>query len=130
MMQCTHHMNIPTKLVSASVALLLVGCESYRDSVRSAGTSLGAIQTRDLRQADAYRKVLPAYLALPSKRIQIEPGAGATKIIIQAEASGTKQSMIDKIVTFAQTNYLGPISLRVLPEDEMGWSKPTIISGK
>jgi hypothetical protein len=123
-------MSIATKLLTVSVAFLLVGCESYRDSVRSAGSSLGAIQIRDIAQAKAYRKVLPEFLGLPGNRISIDPGAGATDITIRADAAGTKQTMIEKIVTFAETNYLGPIKLRVYPEDQMIWSKPTVISGK
>lgn len=37
-------------------ALTLGGCASYQDGARSAGNSLGAIQTRDIHQADYLRK--------------------------------------------------------------------------
>jgi hypothetical protein len=118
-----------TLLTCVLASLTLVGCESYRDSVRSAGSSLGAIQIRDIRQADAYRKALPEYLGLPGNRVRVEPGAGATRITILGEKEpGSKQTMIGKMVTFAETNYLGPIKLLVYPEDEMIWSKPTVIS--
>ena len=123
-------MNTTAKLLICVLAsLVMVGCKSYRDTVRSAGTSMGLIQIRDLWQADAYRKVLPTYLALPSNRLTIEPGAGATRVTIHGEGSGSKQAMIEKIVIFAETNYLGPINLFVYPEDGMIWSKPTLLRG-
>ena len=44
-----HHMNTTAKLVICALAyLVLVGCDNYRDSVRSISSSMGAIQIRDI----------------------------------------------------------------------------------
>ena len=55
-------------------AFTLGGCASYQDGVRSIGSSLGAIQTRDLNQADYLRK----WFAQEPKirgRYSVEPGS-------------------------------------------------------
>jgi hypothetical protein len=43
-------------LICLVTSLAWVGCEGYRDAVRGMGSDMGAIQTRDIQQADAYRK--------------------------------------------------------------------------
>ncbi len=84
----------PKFLTFAFASLVLVGCESYRDTVRGVGSGMGAIQTRDIQQADAYRKALPGHLGLAPQQIRVEPGSGVTHVTISGVAAETERQRI------------------------------------
>ena len=108
-------MNVTTKLLTCALAsLVLVGCESYRNSVRNVGTSMGAIQIRDIRQADAYRKALPGHLGLPSQQVRVEPGSGVTHVTISGVAAETeRQRIATELATLNSKNpQLSPLKWR------------------
>jgi tRNA pseudouridine-54 N-methylase len=110
-----NHMNIATKLLACSVAfLILVGCDGYRNSVRSVGSSMGAIQTRDIQQADAYRKALPGHLGLSSQQVRVEPGSGVTHVTITRVVTETERHRIATELTTLNTKnpQLSPLKWR------------------
>jgi outer membrane murein-binding lipoprotein Lpp len=105
----------PTLLLTCVLtALLLVGCESYRESVRSLGSSMGAIQTRDIQQADAYRKSLPGHLGLASKQVRVEPGSGITHVTISGVTDEVqRQRIATELATLNSKNpQLSPLKWR------------------
>jgi hypothetical protein len=90
-----HHMYNTTKLLTCALAyLILVGCDNYRDSVRSVSSSMGAIQIGDIHQAQAYRKALPGQLGLPPQQVRVEPGSGVTHVTISGVAGDTERQRI------------------------------------
>lgn len=81
-------------LMCVVTSLALVGCEGYRDAVRDMGSSMGAIQIRDIQQADAYRKALPEHLGLTPKQVLVEAGSGVTYVTIRGVASDAERQRI------------------------------------
>ena len=88
-------------LISASVAL--VGCESYRETVRGLGSSLGAIQIRDIRQADVYRQTLPGYLKLAPEQVRVEPSSGVSDVTITGVSTDAERQRITAAVADLNT---------------------------
>lgn len=110
-----NHMNVATKLLACAVAfLVLVGCDSYRNSVRSVGSGMGAIQTRDIQQADAYRKALPGHLGLSSQQVRVDAGPGVTHVTIAGVAAETERQRIATELTTLNTKnpQLSPLKWR------------------
>ncbi|KAF0178880.1 MAG: hypothetical protein FD161_1639 [Limisphaerales bacterium] len=108
-------MNAATKLLAVALAsFVLVGCESYRDTVRGIGSGVGAIQTRDIQQADAYRKALPGHLGLPSQQVRVEPGSGVTHVTVSGVASETERQRIatDLATLNSKNPQLSPLKWR------------------
>ncbi len=94
--------------------VVFVGCASYQQTIRDVSQSLGGIGTRDIQQADAYRKELPEYLALPQQQVRVEPGSGVTHVTILGMNSEAERARIsDAIATLkARKQGVDPIDLR------------------
>ncbi len=58
---------------------LFQGCSTYRDTVRNTGTALGAIQTRDIHQADYLREWFSQAPEIKG-RYSVEPGSGIVTV--------------------------------------------------
>ena len=58
---------------------LFQGCSSYRDTVRNTGTALGAIQTRDLHQANYLRDWFSQAPEIKGRH-SVDPGAGIVTV--------------------------------------------------
>ena len=108
-------MNTTTKFLTFALASsVLVGCESYRDTMRGLGSGMGAIQTRDIQQADAYRKTLPGHLGLSPRQIRVEAGSGATQVTISGVgAEAERQRIATELATLNSKNpQLSPLKWR------------------
>jgi hypothetical protein len=108
-------MNAPTKFLTFVLASsVLVGCESYRDTMHGLGSGMGAIQTRDIQQADAYRQALPGHLGLPPQQIRVEPGSGVTQVTISGiTADAERQRIGTELATLNSKNpQLSPLKWR------------------
>ena len=108
----TTHMNTTIRyLVIVSASLLFCGCESYRDTVRGIGSSLGAIQIRDIKQADVYRQTLPGYLKLAPEQVHVEAGSGVSDVTITGVSSDDERQKIT--ATVADLNAQNQISDKI-----------------
>jgi hypothetical protein len=106
-------MNIANRLLTCTFALALVGCESYQDTMRSLNSSMGAIQIRDIQQANSLREMLPGYLGLSDDSIRVEAGSGVVHVtILEVGASSNRQDITAKIqVLQAKNPKMEPIKL-------------------
>lgn len=92
-------------LIFSAASLFLIGCESYRNTVRNVGSSMGAIQTRDIQQANAYRETLPSQLGLQPHQIRVEAGSGVTHVIISGVTAETeRQRIVKQLEAIKNTN--------------------------
>jgi hypothetical protein len=83
----------------------MVGCQGYRDGVHRVGSTMGAIQIRDIRQAEEYQKVLPKHLGLSAKQVRVEPGSGVTQVTVMGIADIAEQQRISsELETLIQKN--------------------------
>jgi hypothetical protein len=100
----------PTTLLMCFLAIIglmaLPGCQGYRDTVRGMNHSLGAIEPRDLDQADAYQQQLPAHLHLDPQQIKVEPGSGVTHVTLTGIDSDFDRHRIS--TELARLNSLNP----------------------
>ena len=81
-----------------SSLLIFCGCQGYSESVRGIGTTFGAIQTRDIQQAQFYRDELPRQLNLAPSQVSVEPGSGITHVTI----SGVKDAEQPRIASMIE----------------------------
>lgn len=86
-------------LLVVSAFSLLCGCESYRDTVRGVGSSLGAIQIRDIQQANVYRQTLPGYLKLAPEQVHVEAGSGISDVTVTGVSSDIEKQRLTAAVT-------------------------------
>jgi len=99
-------------ILTMSVALgVSCGCQGYRDTVRGMGHSMGAIEPRDIQQADAYRQALPGHLGLSADQVVVEPGSGETNVTISGVGSDSEQQRISSALESlnAQNPQLNPL---------------------
>ena len=101
-------------LISVCCAVGLIGCTSYRETVRDAGHSLGTIEPRDIREADAYRKVLPSHLGLAPDQVNIAAGSGITEVTISGVTADAERQRIASAISRlnSQNPQLNPLRLR------------------
>jgi hypothetical protein len=94
-------------------AVCVTGCESYRETVRSAGHGLGAIEPRDIQQADAYRKALPGHLGLAPEQINVTAGSGITEVRISGVTADSDRQRITSAISSlnSQNPQLNPLHL-------------------
>lgn len=72
------------------------GCESYRQTVRDIGSSMGVIDVRDIAEADGWRERLPAHLGLPPKQVSVDPGSSTTQVTITGVSDENERARIAK----------------------------------
>ena len=75
---------------------VLAGCESYRQSVRNIGSSMGVIDVRDIAEADGWRGRLPAHLGLSSMQVTVEPASSTTQVVIKGVVDEGEKARISK----------------------------------
>jgi hypothetical protein len=85
---------LPLIFTMSLAAAMMIGCEGYRNTIRGMNHSLGAIDPRDLQQADAYQQALPQYLKLPPNQVKVEPGSGITNVTIKGVKSDSERNRI------------------------------------
>jgi len=79
--------------------------------VRGIGSSLGAIQIRDIKQADVYRQTLPGYLKLAPEQVHVEAGSGVSDVTITGVSSDDERQKIT--ATVADLNAQNQISDKI-----------------
>jgi len=102
-------------LIFASILAVLGGC----GGVRNVGDATGAIEPRDVQQADAYRTYLPQYLHLPAGDIRVQPGSGvATVTILNVYLSTRRREIADQITQLnAQYPQLDPLQVQFVGKE-------------
>jgi len=106
-------MNVTKRLLICTLAsFALLGCESHRDTMRGIGSGMGAIQTRDIQQADAYRKALPGHLGLLPQQIRVEPGSGVTHITISGVVAERQRIATELAALNSKNPQLSPVKWR------------------
>jgi hypothetical protein len=100
-------------LLIFALASFVIGCENYRNAVRSLNSSMGAIQIRDIQQANSLREMLPGYLGLSDDNIRVEAGSGVVHVtILGVGASSSRQAITGKIqVLQAQNPKMEPMKV-------------------
>jgi hypothetical protein len=106
-----------TKVLSiASVIFILVGCAGYNETMRNMGHSLGTIGTRDIQQANGYRKVLASHLGLADGQVRVSPGSGVTNVSVSGITTpGERERITAAIANLnSQNPQLNPLRLSFL----------------
>jgi hypothetical protein len=106
-----------TRILSiASVIFIGIGCASYNETMRNTGHSLGAIQTRDIQQANAYRKMLASHLGLSDGQVRVSPGSGVTNVSVSGITTpGERERITAAIASLnSQNPQLNPLRLSFL----------------
>jgi hypothetical protein len=100
-------------LICIFASLTLVGCESYSNTVAGLGHGIGAIETQDIQQANAWQKVLPDYLGLPPNQVHVMAGSGVTWVEIRVKKDKTElQAIASKLEELNTKNpLLNPLRL-------------------
>ena len=82
--------------------------------MRSFTHATGGIMIGDIRQANELQGSLPAYLGLPSSRIQVEAGSGVTDVTIFRVSSPADRLVITTKIQDLQTQNpkMNPINLK------------------
>lgn len=82
--------------------------------MRGVGHAVGGIQTKDVQQADAYRKALPGHFGLLPHQVHVEPGSGVTKVtIFGVNAEAERKRITDAVDSLNKQNpQLNPLRLR------------------
>lgn len=104
--------------VAALLCGLLSSCESYRDTMRGFGNSLGAIMTTDLHHAWAWEDVLHKNSGYTKSQVEVVEGPGKTRIIIHNVRPGeSPEAMANNIREMARQKpeIFGPTEVSISP---------------
>jgi hypothetical protein len=110
------------RVVFAATIVLLCGmlssCESYRETMRGFGHSLGAIMITDLHRARAWEDVLHKKSGYTRDQVEVVPGAGKTRVIIHNVRPGeSREAMAQNIREMAsqKPEIFGPTEVSIVP---------------
>src|SRR5436309_2351909 len=100
-------------LLSIWLSWIVLGCTSYNQTMRDVGHSLGAIETRDIQEANEYRKVLASHLGLSDGQVRVAPGTGVTNVAISGISSPAEKERITTAIASlnAKNPQLNPLKL-------------------
>lgn len=89
-----------------TIALIsLAGCTAYRNFVRESARKMGAIQIRDIWEANSIRDELPTYLDLAADQVRVSPDAKDTDVAIIEVADEQKDEIRRRIEEYRSSRY-------------------------
>jgi hypothetical protein len=107
---------ISVSLIALIAAGLLIpsGCAGYRQGMRNAAHSVGAILPQDVEQAEACSILLPPLLELPEEDVRVRAGSGVTHVTIRNVEEPAERQRIEKhINSLNHTNFpMRPLRLK------------------
>ncbi len=84
----------------------LTGCTAYRDTVREFSRSLGAIQIRDIDEANYIRANLPPRLNMDAKSIRVSPGSHVSEVIVYGVPEKDQPAVLAQVEEFRSTSFM------------------------